>query len=69
VAAVHRERRGTVVAFERHGLALLLRDLVVCRAGAMTLAELALAARSPLTHTGGGERSRTPASASGQPPR
>ena len=53
--------RGTVVAFERD-MASRYRfaDLVVCRAGAMTLAELALAARPallvPLTHTGGGEQ-------------
>jgi UDP-N-acetylglucosamine--N-acetylmuramyl-(pentapeptide) pyrophosphoryl-undecaprenol N-acetylglucosamine transferase len=53
--------RGTVVAFERD-MASRYRDadLVVCRAGAMTLAELALAGRAallvPLTHTGGGEQ-------------
>jgi UDP-N-acetylglucosamine--N-acetylmuramyl-(pentapeptide) pyrophosphoryl-undecaprenol N-acetylglucosamine transferase len=53
--------QATVVAFERD-MASRYRfaDLVVCRAGAMTLAELALAARPallvPLTHTGGGEQ-------------
>jgi UDP-N-acetylglucosamine--N-acetylmuramyl-(pentapeptide) pyrophosphoryl-undecaprenol N-acetylglucosamine transferase len=53
--------RATVVAFERD-MASRYRDadLVVCRAGAMTLAELALAGRAallvPLTHTGGGEQ-------------
>jgi UDP-N-acetylglucosamine--N-acetylmuramyl-(pentapeptide) pyrophosphoryl-undecaprenol N-acetylglucosamine transferase len=50
-----------VVAFERDMAARYrAADLVICRAGAMTLAELALAARPallvPLTHTGGGEQ-------------
>jgi UDP-N-acetylglucosamine--N-acetylmuramyl-(pentapeptide) pyrophosphoryl-undecaprenol N-acetylglucosamine transferase len=53
--------RATVVAFERDMAARYrAADLVVCRAGAMTLAELALAGRPallvPLTHTGGGEQ-------------
>lgn len=53
--------RATVVAFERD-MASRYRaaDLVISRAGAMTLAELALAGRPallvPLTHTGGGEQ-------------
>lgn len=53
--------RATVLAFER---AMATRyawaDLVVCRSGAFTLAELALAGRPavlvPLAHTGGGEQ-------------
>jgi UDP-N-acetylglucosamine--N-acetylmuramyl-(pentapeptide) pyrophosphoryl-undecaprenol N-acetylglucosamine transferase len=53
--------RATVVAFERDMAARYrAADLVVCRAGAMTLAELALAGRPallvPLTHVGGGEQ-------------
>jgi UDP-N-acetylglucosamine--N-acetylmuramyl-(pentapeptide) pyrophosphoryl-undecaprenol N-acetylglucosamine transferase len=53
--------RAHVVAFERQMAARYREaDLVVCRAGAMTLAELALAARPallvPLTHVGGGEQ-------------
>jgi UDP-N-acetylglucosamine--N-acetylmuramyl-(pentapeptide) pyrophosphoryl-undecaprenol N-acetylglucosamine transferase len=53
--------RATVVAFERDMAARYRHaDLVVCRAGAMTLAELALAGRPallvPLTHVGGGEQ-------------
>ncbi len=53
--------RAEVVAFERR-MAERYRwsDLAVCRAGAMTLAELALAGRPallvPLTHVGGGEQ-------------
>jgi UDP-N-acetylglucosamine--N-acetylmuramyl-(pentapeptide) pyrophosphoryl-undecaprenol N-acetylglucosamine transferase len=53
--------RAEVVAFER-AMADRYRwsDLAVCRAGAMTLAELALAGRPallvPLTHVGGGEQ-------------
>jgi UDP-N-acetylglucosamine--N-acetylmuramyl-(pentapeptide) pyrophosphoryl-undecaprenol N-acetylglucosamine transferase len=51
----------TVVAFERDMAARYRRaDLVIARAGAITLAELALAGRPavlvPLTHTGGGEQ-------------
>lgn len=53
--------RATVVAFERDMAGRYAwADLVVCRAGAMTLAELALAGRPallvPLTHVGGGEQ-------------
>jgi UDP-N-acetylglucosamine--N-acetylmuramyl-(pentapeptide) pyrophosphoryl-undecaprenol N-acetylglucosamine transferase len=53
--------RAEVVAFERR-MAERYRwsDLAICRAGAMTLAELALAGRPallvPLTHVGGGEQ-------------
>ena len=58
------ERAGAkaeVVAFERNMAARYAwADLVVCRSGAMTLAELALAGRPavlvPLTHVGGGEQ-------------
>lgn len=51
----------TVLAFERDMASRYLwADLVVCRAGACTLAELALAHRPslliPLVHTGGGEQ-------------
>lgn len=53
--------RAEVVAFERDMAARYrFADVVVCRAGAMTLAELALAGRPallvPLTHVGGGEQ-------------
>jgi len=53
--------RATVVAFERDMASRYhWADLVVCRAGAFTLAELALAHRAslliPLVHTGGGEQ-------------
>jgi UDP-N-acetylglucosamine--N-acetylmuramyl-(pentapeptide) pyrophosphoryl-undecaprenol N-acetylglucosamine transferase len=51
----------TVIAFERDMASRYQwADLVVCRAGACTLAELALAGRPallvPLVHTGGGEQ-------------
>ena len=53
--------KAEVVAFERNMAARYAwADLVVCRSGAMTLAELALAGRPallvPLTHVGGGEQ-------------
>jgi len=63
VAAAYAQagHRAEVVAFERDMASRYAwADLVVCRAGAMTLAELALAGRPallvPLTHVGGGEQ-------------
>jgi UDP-N-acetylglucosamine--N-acetylmuramyl-(pentapeptide) pyrophosphoryl-undecaprenol N-acetylglucosamine transferase len=63
VAAAYAQagHRASVVAFERDMASRYAwADLVVCRAGAMTLAELALAGRPallvPLTHVGGGEQ-------------
>jgi UDP-N-acetylglucosamine--N-acetylmuramyl-(pentapeptide) pyrophosphoryl-undecaprenol N-acetylglucosamine transferase len=63
VAAAHAKagHRAEVIAFERDMASRYAwADLVVCRAGAMTLAELALAGRPalliPLTHVGGGEQ-------------